>query len=136
MPLKNSDFSLKKSLFYETSLIFMRFLNDTLLLQRMRQQVCRLLGVVTVIFVDMVEKIKHQTVDHAPYRPQVSFHRPVLLVVMIGTIVSSDRIAVSVHAHEVGHNAARRIETFAHVRRIRVQEKAVGIIEVEYGLPT
>lgn len=55
---------------------------------------------------------------------------------MIGTIVSSDRVAVSVHAHEVGHNAARRIETFAHVRRIRVQEKAVGIIEVEYGLPT
>lgn len=34
---------------------------------------------------------------------------------MIGTIVSSDRVAVSVHAHEVGHNAARRIETFARM---------------------
>ena len=46
-----------------------------------------------------------------------------------------ERVAVlHVEAHLVGDDAAQRVETLAHVRRMRIQEEPVGVCQAEHPL--
>lgn len=46
-----------------------------------------------------------------------------------------ERIAVlHIETHLVGDDAAQRVETLAHVRRMRIQEEPVGVCQAEHPL--
>ena len=51
-------------------------------------------------------------------------------------LVDKDECVAVLHveAHLVGDDAAQRVETLAHVRRMRIQEEPVGVCQAEHPL--